>query len=103
MAELFAIIFTIILFIIVMIITSIEKMDYVSYALIAAVIACLVTVVSGLPHPDSGVPLNDMEPNEWYSLFISYIEFDVLFFIIAMQIVVSLVEENNIFQWISPL
>lgn len=99
MAGEFAIIFTIILFIIVMIITSIEKMDYVSYTIIAAVIACLVTVASGLTDPVSGELLIDMEPNKWYSLFISYIEFDVIFFIISMQIVVSLAEEANIFQW----
>ncbi|MHA1727593.1 MAG: SLC13 family permease [Promethearchaeota archaeon] len=86
------IILTLILFIAVMIICSIERMDYVAYALLGATISCIVTVIFFPINPATNQPTN-------FADFFNYIDFEVLFFIICMQIVVAIATKHNLFQW----
>ncbi|MBD3352949.1 MAG: hypothetical protein GF364_15815, partial [Candidatus Lokiarchaeota archaeon] len=85
MSELISIIISAVLFIAIMIIFTREEMDYVSWALLAAFISCVVAARI------FGTTLSE---------FIGFIEFEALIFIICMQIVVAITEDHKIFQWI---
>lgn len=75
-----------VLFLVVMIIFSIEKLDYLPYSILTAIIACILTSIV------HGATLSD---------FLAEIEFEPLIFIFGMQIIVSITEEYKIFQWVS--
>lgn len=85
MSQIASIIVSAVLFILIMIIFTKEKYDYVSITLLAAIIACIVTGFS------FGVGFGE---------FKDFIELEPIFFIICMQIVVTIAQENKIFQWI---
>ena len=85
MYEIASIILSAVLFITIMVIFTNERIDYISFTLLAAVIAC---VVAGIAF---GVG---------FSEFMTYIEFEPLFFIICMQIIIAILEEHRIFRWI---
>ncbi|HEC38448.1 MAG TPA: anion permease, partial [bacterium] len=83
--EIVSIIISAVLFIAIMVIFTKEGLDYISFTLLSAVIACII----------AGVTFN-----VGFEEFITYIEFKPLFFIICMQIIVTIMEEQNIFRWI---
>ena len=85
MHEIVSIIISAVLFVAIMIIFTKERLDYISFTILSAVIAC---VIAGI--------IFDVELTE----FITYIEFEPLFFIISMQIIVAIMEEHKIFRWI---
>ncbi|MBY8986659.1 MAG: hypothetical protein KGD65_16420, partial [Candidatus Lokiarchaeota archaeon] len=85
MNEIVSIIISAVLFIAIMIIFTKERLDYISFTIMSAVIACVVASIIF----DVG-----------FTEFISYIEFEPIFFIIGMQIIVAIMEENKIFKWI---
>ena len=75
------IISVLILFIAIMIIFSNEKLDYVSYALVGALLACIIT-----KQYFQEIKFED---------FIAMIEFKPIFFIFGMQIIVMIAEKEN--------
>ncbi len=85
MYEIASIIVSAVLFIAIMVIFTNERIDYISFTILAAVIAC---VVAGSVF---GVGFSD---------FMNYVEFEPLFFIICMQIIIAIMEENRIFRWL---
>jgi len=85
MYEIVSIITSAVLFLTIMVIFTRERLDYISFTLLSAVIAC---VIAGITF-DVG-----------FTEFITYIQFEPLFFIICMQIIVVIMEEQNIFRWI---
>ena len=86
MADYFSIIITLVLFVAVMIIFSQEQMDYVAYALLAALVASIITAIRF-----------DTSLEE----FVATIEISPLIFILSMQIMVMIAEKHKIFQWIA--
>jgi len=68
-----------------MIIFTNKRVDYVAFTILSAVIACVIT--------GSIFSISFTE-------FLTYIEFEPLFFIISMQIIVAITEENKIFRWL---
>jgi len=86
MAALFPIISVLVLFGIIMLIFTQEKMDYVAYSLLAAVITVFIT---------------SMYFHTSFDEFLQHVEFEPIMFIISMQIIVKIMEEQNIFQWIA--
>ncbi len=85
MNEIVSIILSVVLFIIIMIIFTNKRVDYVAFTILSAVIACVIT--------GSIFSISFTE-------FLTYIEFEPLFFIISMQIIVAITEENKIFRWL---
>ncbi|MHA1718111.1 MAG: SLC13 family permease [Promethearchaeota archaeon] len=75
-----------ILFITVMVIFSRENMDYVAYALLAALLSSIITFII------FGTTLDE---------FVSMIEVKPLIFILSLQIIVQIVEKHKIFQWVA--
>ena len=94
--ALISIISSLVLFLFVMLIFSREKLDYAVYSLLAAIIACLIAFFVFRAEPGfeslAQNPLNT---------FIGYIEFDALIFLISMQVIVAISEENKLFQWLA--
>lgn len=86
MSEIISIVVSAVIFIAIMVIFTKEKMDYVAWALLGALIACIVYA--------------QVDPAATFEKFLGAIEFDALVFIIAMQIIVAIVERYKIFQWI---
>ena len=86
MANWFAIIIVLLLFVAVMIIFSQESMDYVAYALLAAISACVITAII------FGTTLEEF----WLA-----IEPTPLIFILSMQLMVLVAERHKIFQWVA--
>lgn len=86
MSEIISIVISAVIFIAIMVIFTKEKMDYVAWALLGALIACIV--YAQIDHEAS------------FDTFLGAIEFDALVFIISMQIIVSITERYKIFQWI---
>lgn len=72
------------IFIAIMIIFSIENVDYVSFALLGAVISSMITLYR----------FEDVN-------LIESIEWSPLIFIISMQIIVLIAERHKIFQWVA--
>ncbi|MBY9004611.1 MAG: hypothetical protein KGD73_11605 [Candidatus Lokiarchaeota archaeon] len=85
MFETVSVIISAVLFIAIMIIFTKERIDYISFTILAAVIACFF----------AGTAFN-----VGFTEFITYIEFEPLFFIICMQIIIAIMDEQKIFQWI---
>lgn len=85
MYEIVSIILSVVLFIIIMIIFTNKRVDYVAFTILSAVIACVIT---------GGIFSIS------FTEFLTYIEFEPLFFIISMQIIVAITEESRIFRWI---
>ncbi len=73
-------------FIAVMIIFSNEELDYVVYALIFAVLSCIVT---------------SFFYGTSYNEFVEFVDFKPLIFIFSMQLLISIAEKHKIFQWIA--
>lgn len=96
MVELIPIIGSLVLFLFVMLIFSREKLDYAVFALLAAIIACLLAYfffrTDALKFSPEENPLTK---------FLSFVEFDAILFLISMQIIVSICEENKLFQWLA--
>jgi len=85
MYEIASIIISAVLFIAIMVIFTNERIDYISFTLLSAVIACVIAgTIFGVG----------------FTEFLTYIEFEPLFFIICMQIIVAIMEEQKIFRWI---
>ena len=85
MYEIASVIISAVLFIAIMVIFTNERIDYISFTLLSAVIACVIAgTIFGVG----------------FTEFITYIEFEPLFFIICMQIIVAILEEHKIFRWI---
>jgi Na+/H+ antiporter NhaD/arsenite permease-like protein len=100
MAALVSIISSLVLFIFVMLIFTQEKLDYAVYALLAAIAACLIAYftfrgTSIFPDPETEGYLSPLRT------YLSYIEFDAIIFLISMQIIVAISEENKLFQWLA--
>ena len=85
MDAIVSIIISAVLFIAIMVIFTIERLDYISFTLLSAFIACVIASITF----DVG-----------FTEFITYIEFEPLVFIICMQIIVAIMEEQKIFRWI---
>jgi len=85
MDEIVSIVISAVLFITIMVIFTNERIDYISFTLLSAIIAC---VIAGTIF------------NVGFTEFLTYIEFEPLFFIICMQIIVAITEENKIFRWL---
>lgn len=86
MTELIPIISSFVLFAGIMAIFTQEKMDYLAYSLLAAILACLI---------------NSYFFGTTFLEYLKYIEFEPLIFILSMQIIIKFVEEQNIFQWLA--
>ena len=85
MYEIVSVIVSAVLFIIIMIIFTNERVDYVAFTILSAVIACVITgTIFGVG----------------FTEFITYIQFEPIFFIIGMQIVIAIMEEHKIFRWL---
>jgi len=68
-----------------MVIFTNERIDYISFTLLSAVIACVIAgTIFGVG----------------FTEFLSFIEFEPLIFIIGMQIIIVIMEEHKIFQWL---
>ncbi|MFX0033940.1 MAG: SLC13 family permease [Candidatus Hodarchaeota archaeon] len=85
MYEIVSIIISAVLFIAIMVIFTTERIDYISFTILSAVIAC---VIAGFVF---GVGFTE---------FITYVEFEPLFFIICMQVIIAITEEHQIFRWL---
>ncbi|MBA7616163.1 putative transporter [subsurface metagenome] len=85
MYEIASIIISAVLFIAIMAIFTNERIDYISFTILSAVIACIVAAIT------FGVGFTE---------FITFIEFEPLFFIICMQIIIAIMEEQKIFRWV---
>ncbi|MFX0101902.1 MAG: SLC13 family permease [Candidatus Hodarchaeota archaeon] len=88
MTQIFPIISSLVVFIAVMVIFTKEKMDYVSYTIIGAFAACLITTMF-------------FPAKSTYEDFLNFVEIKPLLFIVAMQIIILISEKHKIFQWIS--
>ncbi|MBY9008823.1 MAG: hypothetical protein KGD74_03045 [Candidatus Lokiarchaeota archaeon] len=85
MYEIVSIIISAVLFIVIMVIFTNERIDYVAFTLLSAVIACVITgTIFGVG----------------FTEFLTFIEFEPLFFIICMQIIVAIMEDHKIFRWL---
>lgn len=85
MNEIISIIISVVLFIVIMIIFTNKRVDYVAFTILSAVIACVITgSIFGIG----------------FTEFLTFIEFKPLFFIICMQIIVAITEEQKIFRWL---
>ena len=85
MYEMVSIIISVVLFIIIMVIFTNKRVDYVAFTLLSAVIACIITgSIFGIG----------------FTEFLTFIEFEPLIFIICMQIIVAIMEEQKIFRWL---
>jgi len=96
---------TLALFIVILIVFSREKLDYVGYSLLCALIACILT---GLIIPIEKVAemFEWIDPTQtsgltWIQVYINMIEFKPLMFILGMQIIATVAEHYKIFQWIA--
>lgn len=100
MAALVSIIGSLVLFIFIMVIFTQEKLDYAVYALLAAILACVIAYFSfrGTTYfPDPGT----VEYTSPLRTYLGYIEFDAIIFLISMQIIVAISEESKLFQWLA--
>ena len=80
-----SIIISVVLFIIIMVIFTNKRVDYVAFTILSAVIACIITgSIFGIG----------------FTEFLTFIEFEPLIFIICMQIIVAIMEEQKIFRWL---
>jgi len=62
-----------------------KRVDYVAFTILSAVIACIITgSIFGIG----------------FTVFLTFIEFEPLIFIICMQIIVAITEEQKIFRWL---
>ena len=85
MYEMVSIIISVVLFIVIMVIFTNKRVDYVAFTLLSAVIACILTgSIFGIG----------------FTEFLTFIEFEPLIFIICMQIIVAIMEEQKIFRWL---
>ncbi len=85
MDQIVSVIISAVLFIIIMIIFTNKNVDYVAFTILSAVIACIITgSIFGIG----------------FTEFLTYIEFEPLFFIICMQIIIAILEEHKIFRWL---
>ena len=85
MYEIASIIISAVLFISIMVIFTNERIDYISFTLLSAVIACVIAgTIFGVG----------------FTEFLTFIEFEPLFFIICMQIIIVIMEEHKIFTWL---
>ena len=85
MYEMVSIIISAVLFIIIMVIFTNKRVDYVAFTILSAVIACIITgSIFGIG----------------FTEFLTFIEFEPLIFIICMQIIVAIMEEQKIFRWL---
>ena len=85
MYEMVSIIISAVLFIIIMVIFTNKRVDYVAFTILSAVIACIITgSIFGIG----------------FTEFLTFIEFEPLIFIICMQIIVAITEEQKIFRWL---
>ena len=85
MYEIASIIISAVLFISIMVIFTNERIDYISFTLLSAVIACVIAgTIFGVG----------------FTEFLTFIEFEPLFFIICMQIIIVIMEEHKIFRWL---
>ena len=85
MYEMVSIIISVVLFIIIMVIFTNKRVDYVAFTILSAVIACIITgSIFGIG----------------FTEFLTFIEFEPLIFIICMQIIVAIMEEQKIFRWL---
>lgn len=81
-----------------MLIFSREKLDYAVYALLAAMIACLIVYFFFRNQTDPVIFIPEENP---LIKFLSYVEFDAIIFLISMQIIVAIAEENKLFQFLA--
>ncbi|MHA1110343.1 MAG: SLC13 family permease [Promethearchaeota archaeon] len=95
MAELVSIISSLVLFLFVMLIFSREKLDYAVYALLAAIIACMIAYFVFRD------PTGELGGENPLTNFLGYVEFDAIIFLVSMQIIVAISEENKLFQWLA--
>ncbi len=96
---------TVFFLLIILVIFTREKMDYVGYSLLFALIAALLTAFL-VPIEDglSYVPWLDQDAGPavvWFWVFFNIIHFRPILFIIGMQLVVAMIEKHKIFQWIA--
>lgn len=85
MYEIASIIISAVLFISIMVIFTNERIDYISFTLLSALIACVIAgTIFGVG----------------FTEFLTFIEFEPLIFIICMQIIIVIMEEHKIFQWL---
>ncbi|MCP4762519.1 MAG: hypothetical protein GY870_12125, partial [archaeon] len=95
--NMFPVIIVAILFILVMIICTRENLDTEAFALIIAVIAaCITTFYFSSEISALGTESGN---GDVFKVFLGFIDFELLFFLICMQIVVAIAEKHNIFQW----
>ncbi|MHA1887568.1 MAG: SLC13 family permease [Promethearchaeota archaeon] len=96
---------TITLFIAILFVFSREKLDYVAFSLICAIIAAALTSFM-IPKEQAAGYLGWIDPVKvqdlsWMQIFLNMIEFQPLMFILGMQIIVTVAEEYKIFQWVA--
>ena len=96
---------TITLFVAILIVFSREKLDYVAFSLIFAIIAASLTSFM-IPKEQAAGYLGWIDPVKvqdlsWMQIFMNMIEFQPLMFILGMQIIVTVAEEYKIFQWVA--
>jgi Na+/H+ antiporter NhaD/arsenite permease-like protein len=85
MYEIVSVIVSAVLFIIIMIIFTNERVDYIAFTILSAVIACVIAgTIFGVG----------------FTEFLTYIQFEPIFFIISMQIVIAIMEEHKLFRWL---
>lgn len=85
MYEMVSIIISVVLFISIMVIFTNKRVDYVAFTILSAVVACIITgSIFGIG----------------FTEFLTFIEFEPLIFIICMQIIVAIMEEQKIFRWL---
>ncbi|MBD3255033.1 MAG: hypothetical protein GF383_08060 [Candidatus Lokiarchaeota archaeon] len=82
--DIFIQIFVAVCFIGLIIILFFEKTDYISYSILLVIFAAIVSVIF----------IESLRDLEYY---IAVIEWDVIFFLIAIFIIVKILEENKIF------
>ncbi|MHA1585101.1 MAG: SLC13 family permease [Promethearchaeota archaeon] len=86
MYNIFAIVSAVVLFLGIMVVFTQEKLDYVAFSIFAAIISCIITTsIYGTT----------------FEKFLEYIEWEPLFFVIAMQIIIVFIEKEKIFQWLA--
>lgn len=86
MSEIFTIVSLVAIFLVMMVIFSKEKLDYVSFGLLAAVISCFIVF---------------LEYGTGFIEFIALVDFEPIIFIISMQIIIYMAEQQRLFQWVA--
>ena len=80
-------------FLVVLLIIALERLHNTMAALLGVAVILFVTFVGGAVNPD--LFIFDFERA------LEYVNFDVIFLVLGMMIVIAVVEETGIFQWLA--